>query len=40
MAEATNNPHDAFFKDLFTRLDVAANFFARHLPPAVAARWI
>lgn len=37
MAETINHPHDAFFKDLFSRLDVAADFFARHLPPEVAS---
>ncbi len=34
----TSNPHDAFFKDLFTRLDVAADFLARYLPPAIVAQ--
>jgi predicted transposase/invertase (TIGR01784 family) len=34
----TSNPHDAFFKDLFTRLDVAADFLARYLRPEIAAQ--
>lgn len=35
MAELTN-PHDRFFKETFSRLDVARNFFAHYLPPPVA----
>jgi predicted transposase/invertase (TIGR01784 family) len=31
------NPHDRFFKDLFTRPDVAADFLANYLPSDVAA---
>lgn len=35
MAELTN-PHDRFFKETFSRLDVARDFFAHYLPPPVA----
>ena len=31
-----NNPHDRFFKATFGRTEVAAEFLARYLPPAVA----
>lgn len=27
-----NNPHDKFFKENFSRIDVAQNFLANHLP--------
>jgi hypothetical protein len=35
MAELTN-PHDRFFKAVFGRAEVAAEFLARYLPPPVA----
>ena len=35
MAEL-NNPHDRFFKAVFGRADVAAEFLAGYLPPTVA----
>jgi predicted transposase/invertase (TIGR01784 family) len=31
-----SNPHDRFFKETFTRIEVARDFFANYLPPAVA----
>jgi predicted transposase/invertase (TIGR01784 family) len=31
------NPHDHFFKDLFSRPEVAADFLANYLPPEVVA---
>ena len=34
MADLTN-PHDAFFKELFSRREVARDFIAHHLPPEV-----
>jgi predicted transposase/invertase (TIGR01784 family) len=34
MSDLTN-PHDKFFKETFTRLEVARDFFAHHLPTAV-----
>jgi predicted transposase/invertase (TIGR01784 family) len=33
----TTNLHDAFFKDLFTRIEVARDFLANHLPPDVSS---
>ena len=36
MAES-KNPHDAFFKQLFTRPGVARDFLANYLPPNVTA---
>ena len=32
-----HNPHDRFFKTVFGRTEVAAEFLERYLPPAVAA---
>ena len=32
-----SNPHDKFFKETFTRLEVAQDFFANYLPPSVVA---
>lgn len=37
MATELNNPHDRFFKAIFGRTEVAAEFLERFLPPAVAA---
>ena len=34
---ALSNPHDRFFKAVFGRAEVAAEFLARYLPPEVAA---
>lgn len=31
------NPHDKFFKELFTRIDLARDFFANYLPEAVVS---
>jgi len=31
----TNHPHDAFFKKVFSRADVAADFLTHYLPPEV-----
>lgn len=36
MSDLTN-PHDKFFKETFTRLEVARDFFANYLPEAVVA---
>lgn len=30
-----NHPHDAFFKKVFARTDVAADFLTHYLPPEV-----
>jgi predicted transposase/invertase (TIGR01784 family) len=35
--DTPSNPHDRFFKDLWTRHDVAADFLGRYLPQDVAA---
>ena len=32
-----SNPHDSFFKELFSRPEVAADFLANYLPPEIAA---
>ena len=32
-----SNPHDRFFKETFSRLEVAQDFFTNYLPPAVTA---
>jgi predicted transposase/invertase (TIGR01784 family) len=32
-----HNPHDKFFKETFTRLEVARDFFANYLPESVTA---
>ena len=36
MTEITN-PHDKFFKEIFGRADIAAEFMANYLPPEVVA---
>jgi len=36
-ARMLSNPHDSFFKELFSRPEVAADFLANYLPPDVAA---
>jgi predicted transposase/invertase (TIGR01784 family) len=35
--ESVHNPHDRFFKDAFTRVEVARNFVVHYLPPEIAA---
>ncbi len=30
-----SNPHDVFFKEVFSRTDVAVDFLAHYLPPEV-----
>ncbi len=37
MSTDLNNPHDRFFKATFGRVEVAAEFLERYLPPTVAA---
>jgi predicted transposase YdaD len=37
MAEALTNPHDRFFKDLFSRREAAQDFLRHYLPPEVSA---
>ncbi len=37
MMTTLSSPHDRFFKAVFGRTEVAAEFLARYLPPAVAA---
>ncbi|MBE7471959.1 MAG: Rpn family recombination-promoting nuclease/putative transposase [Anaerolineales bacterium] len=37
METALTNPHDSFFKDLFTRQEAAHDFLKHYLPPDVAA---
>lgn len=32
-----NNPHDKFFKETFTRPEIARQFFANYLPEGVTA---
>jgi hypothetical protein len=32
------NPHDKFFKEIFSRLDLAEDFFRHYLPPAIAEK--
>ncbi len=36
-ARMLSNPHDSFFKELFSRPEVAADFLANYLPPDVVA---
>ena len=33
-----SNPHDAFFRKVFARPEVAAEFFRLYLPPEVSTR--
>lgn len=33
----TKNLHDAFFKEVFSRVEVARDFFAKYLPPEISA---
>lgn len=35
MMSDLSNPHDKFFKEAFSRLEVARDFLAQQLPPAV-----
>ncbi len=35
---AMSNPHDHFFKETFSRRDVAADFIRRYLPPDIVAQ--
>jgi predicted transposase/invertase (TIGR01784 family) len=34
------NPHDKFFKDIWSRPDIAWDFLMQYLPPAVTARFV
>ena len=37
MTSHLTNPHDKFFKETFSRIEIARDFMARYLPPEVAA---
>jgi predicted transposase YdaD len=37
MSDAINNPHDKFFKDIFTQKEAAQSFLETYLPPDVRA---
>ncbi|MFM8332262.1 MAG: Rpn family recombination-promoting nuclease/putative transposase, partial [Candidatus Methylumidiphilus sp.] len=37
MPKTIHDPHDSFFRETFSRLDIAEDFLREYLPPAVAA---